>query len=183
MGEVAAGHVEDQGRLCGEGAFPGDGVWLVRGVVGGGEDQLRGRVAIGERRLQRGGDRERGRDARHDLEGDVPGAEGFDLLVGASEDKWVAGFQAQNRLVLARVVQHQFVNAGLGDARLAAALADGDDFSRGAGEIEDGVGDEVVGEDDVGGLEEGVGAEGEEIGRAGAGAAEVDGSGLGLAVH
>jgi hypothetical protein len=28
-----------------------------------------------------------------------------------------------------------------------------------------------------------VGAEGEEIGRAGAGAAEVDGSGLGLAVH
>jgi hypothetical protein len=52
------------------------------------------------------------------------------------------------------------VDAGLGYARLTAALADGDDESGGAGEVEDVVGDEVVGEDDVAGLEELGGAEG-----------------------
>jgi hypothetical protein len=78
------------------------------------------------------------------------------------------------------VVKHEFVDAGLGDAGLPAALADGDDLGGGAGEVEDGVRDEVVGQDDVGSLEQGVGAEGEEIGCAGACADEVDGSGLGF---
>jgi hypothetical protein len=47
------------------------------------------------------------------------------------------------------VLQHEVVDAGLSDARLAAALADGDDEGGWAGEGEDLVGDEVVGEDDV----------------------------------
>ncbi len=53
--------------------------------------------------------------------------------------------------------EHEVVDAGLGDAGLAAALADGDDDGGGVGEGEDFVGDEVVGEDDVAGLQEACG--------------------------
>jgi hypothetical protein len=52
------------------------------------------------------------------------------------------------------VLEHEGVDLGLGDAGLSTALADRDDFGGGAGEGEDFVGDQVVGKDDVGGLEE-----------------------------
>ena len=60
----------------------------------------------------------------------------------------------RTELSVPRVLEHEGVDAGLGDAWLAAALADGDDDGGGAGEGEDVVGDEVVGKDDVGGFEE-----------------------------
>ena len=82
--------------------------------------------------------------------------------------------------MLAGMLEHEIVDLGLGNARLAAALADGDDERGGAGEFEDLVGDEVVGKDDVGGLDELDGADGEEIWVAGTGSGEVDVAGLGF---
>ena len=97
-----------------------------------------------------------------------------DLFTGATEDEWVARLQAKHGAACAGVFEHQGMDAGLGDARLAATLADGDDEGGGVGEGEDFAGDEFVVEDDVAVLEEMQGAEGEEGGRAGAGSAEVD---------
>jgi hypothetical protein len=77
------------------------------------------------------------------------------------------------------VKKHQLVDAGLRDAGLAAALANGDDLGGWVGESEDFVGDEVVREDDVGVLEEMEGAEGEKGWVAGPGAYEVDVARLG----
>ncbi len=180
QGEVAAGHVEDQGGIGWEGAFPGDGFELAFGVVGGGEDEFRGGVAVGEGCLQAGGYGEGGGDAGDDFKRDVGGAEGFHFLVGAAEDEGVAGLETQDGAACVCMLKHEGVDAGLGDARLAAAFADWDDERGGVGEGEDVVGDEVVGEDDGGGLEETEGAEGEEVGVAGASAAEVDVAGLGF---
>ncbi len=97
---------------------------------------------------------------------------------GAAEDERIAGLQAEDGAACAGVLQHEGVNSRLGDARLAAALADGYDESGGRGEREDFVGDEVVGQDDVGGLQEAEGAQGEEFRVAGACSDEVDGAGL-----
>ena len=118
-----------------------------------------------------------GGDAGDDLEGDLGGAEGFDLLVGAAEDEGIAGFEADDGLVAGSVEEHEGVDAGLSDAGLAAAFADGDDEGGGGGEGEDLGGDEIVGEDDVGVLQEMEGAEGEEGGVAGTGSYEVDAAG------
>ena len=138
--------------------------------------------------LELGGDGGGGGDAGDDLEGDVGLAEGGDLLGGAAEDEGVAGLEAEDggagvAVAGAGVLEHEGVDAGLGDAGLAAALADGDDEGGGAGEVEDLVGDEVVGEDDVGGLEELEGAQGEQAGISGACADEIDGSGLGFSLQ
>ena len=87
-----------------------------------------------------------------DLEGDVVLAEEGYLFAGAAEDEWVAGFEAQDGALISSVLEHQGVDAGLGNAGLAAAFAYRDDEGGGAGEVEDFVGDEVVGEDYVAGL-------------------------------
>ena len=81
------------------------------------------------------------------------------------------------------MLEHEGVDLGLGDARLAATLADGDDFGGGAGEGEDFFGDEIVGEDDVGGLEKMNGVKGQEAGVSGACSCKVDGARLGFFVH
>ena len=81
------------------------------------------------------------------------------------------------------MLQHEGVDLGLGDAGLAAAFADRDDFGGGAGESEDFFGDQVVWKDDVGSLEKMEGAEGEEAGVSGACSREVDGARLGFFVH
>jgi len=78
------------------------------------------------------------------------------------------------------VLEHEFVDPGLGDAGLTTTLADGDDVCCWAGEGEDLVGDQVVGEDDVSGLEELDGADSEEIGVAGARSGKIDVAGLGF---
>ncbi len=146
--------------------------------MGGGEDKLRGCVAVGERCLERGGYGKGGGDAGNDLEGDVGSAKGLDLFGSTAEDERIAGLEAQDGASGEGVVEHQVVDAGLVDAGLTAALADRDDLSSGAGEREDLVRDEVIGEDDVRGLEQGVRAQGEEIGCTGTGSGEVDDSGL-----
>ena len=111
--------------------------------------------------------------------GMLRGAEGGDLLAGAAEDEGVAGLEAEDGIAGACSIEHEGVDLGLGDARLPAALADGEGAGGGVGEGEDSGGDEVVGEDEGGGGEEAGGAEGEEVGVAGAGADEVDVTGLG----
>ena len=126
---------------------------------------------------------EGGGDAGDYLEGEGVFAKEGNLFAGAAEDERVARLETENGFSLAGVLEHQGVDAGLGDAGLAAALANRDDFGGGAGDGEDLVRDEVVGENDVGGLKELDGAEGEEIGVAGACSCEVDGAGLGFGVH
>ena len=70
------------------------------GVVGGGEDELGGGGAVGERGLQGGGYGEGGGDAGDDLEGDVVLAEEGYLFAGAAEDEGVAGFEAEDGAVV-----------------------------------------------------------------------------------
>ena len=62
----------------------------------------------------------------------------------------------------------------LGEEAEAGAFADVDTFGGGGNEIQDFGADEGVVEDDVGGLEDAEGFEGEEFGVAGAGAEEED---------
>ena len=91
--EVAAGHVDDQGGVFGEGSGPfGCDFELACGVVGGGEDELGGGGAVGQGRAEVGGYGEGGGDAGDDLEGDVVFAEEGDLFACAAEDEGVAGF-------------------------------------------------------------------------------------------
>jgi hypothetical protein len=79
----------------------------------------------------------------------------------------------------AGVFQHERVNSGLGDAGLAATFSHGDDEGRRRCEGEHFVGDEVVGEDNVGGLEQAKGAQGEEFRVAWPRADQIDGARLG----
>ncbi len=113
--------------------------------------------------------------------------EGY-LFAGSAEDERVAGFEAEDGaagfiIFRAGVLEHEGVDASLGDAGLAAALTYGDYEGGGAGEVEDGVGDEIVGEDYVAGFEELGGAESQEGWVAGAGTCEVDMAGLGFGVE
>jgi len=173
--EVPAGHVDDECGVVWEGSGPaGRQGKLAGGMVRCGKDELRRTSAIGERSLQRGGDCEGGGDAGDDLEGDLMLAEEGDLLSGATEDKRVAGLEPDDRAFIACVFEEELMDPGLCDPRLAAALADGDDERGGASEGQDLVGDEVVWEDDVSGLEQVCGAQGEESGVAGACSDEVD---------
>ena len=120
-GEVAVGHVEDQGGVGGavgaQAAGPvGHEGELASGVVSGGKDEFGGGAAVGERGLQGGGDGEGGGDAVDDLEGDAGLAEGGDLLVGAAEDEGVAGFEAEDggsgvAVAGAGVLEHEGVDA------------------------------------------------------------------------
>jgi len=76
------------------------------------------------------------------------------------------------------MLEQERMNAGLGDARLPAALANWNDKRGGRGEGEHFVRDQVVGEDDVRGLQQAQGAQGEQFGIAGARSDEVDDAGL-----
>lgn len=181
--KVAAGHVEDEGGIRRKSSFPGDGVDLIRGVVRGGKDELGGGVAVGERCLKRGGDGEGGGDAGDDLEGDSRSAEGCHLFIGAAEDEGVSGLEAQHGALVAGVLDHECVDASLGDAWLAAALADRDNEGGWTGEVQHFIRNEVVGQDDVCGLDEVEGTPGEEVGVAWAGAAEIDFAGLDGEAH
>ena len=126
------GHVDDQRCVLGECALP---FWrelqFVGCVVGGGEDELRGRAAVGQRCLQFGRDGECRRNSRNNLEWNSSLGERGDLFARAAKDQRVARLQPQHRSSSAGVFQHQRMNARLGDARLPAALADGDDQRRG----------------------------------------------------
>ena len=97
-GKCAAGHVDDAGwRRRGKApAQLGGRSSLSGGVVGGGEDELGGGAAVGERGLELGGDGEGGGDAGDDLEGNVGLAEGGHLFGGAAEDERVAGLEAED---------------------------------------------------------------------------------------
>jgi hypothetical protein len=94
-------------------------------VVRRGEDELRGAGAVGERRLEAGGDGEGSGNSGDDLEGDRVLAEEGDLLGGAAEDERVAGFEADDGAFVASVLEEQLVDPRLGDARLSAALGRG----------------------------------------------------------
>ena len=75
-------------------------------------------------------------------------------------------------MAIAGVVDHEGVDLVLGDCLNAAALAYVEDFGGGRGEIEDGLRDEIVVEDQVGGLDAAERLDGEQVGVAGAGADE-----------
>ncbi len=119
---------------------------------------------VGQRCLKGGGDREGGGDSGDDLEGKRVFAEEGDLLGGASEDKRVSGFESDNRVSGGGVLEHQVVDPRLGDARLSAAFSYRDDDRGWTCDAEDFVGDEVIGQDDVGGFDEVGRAQGEKRG-------------------
>ena len=89
--EFSAGHVDDEGGLVGKRSRPAgcQGQFAV-GVMGCGEDEFRGSAPVGQRRLERGGDGERGGDSGDDLEWDGVLAKEGDLFGGATEDQGVA---------------------------------------------------------------------------------------------
>jgi hypothetical protein len=182
--EVAAGHVDDQRGIFGEGSGP---FWcdleFARGMVGSGEDELGGGGAIRKGCPEAGGYGEGGGYAGDDFERDTVVAKEGDLFAGAAEDEWVTGFEAEDGAVGGGVLEHEGVDLGLRDAGLAAALAYGDYFGGGAGEGENLVGDEVVGKDNVSGLEELDSTQGEETWVSGACSCKVDGARLGFFVH
>jgi hypothetical protein len=93
---------------------------------------------------------------------------------GAAEDERIAALEADHTAAGAGVLDHQRVDFVLGDGLCAAALADVDDFGARRGELENGLRDEIVVEDHVGGLDEAQRLDGEQVGIAGAGADEIN---------
>ena len=96
------------------------------------------------------------------------------LFRGAAKDERVAALEADDGAMRGGRVDHERVDFVLRDGFCAAALADVDNFRAGRGEIENCLRDKVVVQDDVGGLDEAQGFDGEQVGIAGACADEVD---------
>ena len=169
--------------VVGKGAGPFRGYFeLAGGMVCGGEDELGCRCAVRQRGLEARGDSEGSSDTGDYLEGYAGFAEGVDLLSGSAEDQRVAGLEAEDGAACSGVVEHEGVDLGLSDAGLSAALAYGDDLGGWAGEGQNLVGDEVVGEDYVGGLQEGYGAKGQVLRISWTCADQIDLSWLGFGV-
>jgi len=145
----------------------------------GSEDELRGGGAVGEWRLEGGSRGEGGGDAGDDLEGDVRGSEGSDLLAGAAEDERISRLQTEDGLAGAGAMDDECMDLRLGDARLAATFRYRKELGGGVGELENLGRDETVGENEGGGGKKAVGAKGKEAGVAGPGTDEVDVSGFG----
>ena len=137
-----------------------------------------------ERDFRLGGGGERRGDARHDLEGDAGLAQRRHLLAGAAEDERVAGLQPHDAAACRGLAHQQRVDlvlrGGMAPLRLPTSMrsrvaaAHGDDC----------LGHEPVVHDHVGFLQDALGAQREQVRRAGPGAdqpheALVGGIGLG----
>ena len=97
-----------------------------------------------------------------------------DFFGSTAKDERVAALEADDAAIRARMLDHQRVDLFLSDALCAAAFADVDDFGGGRSEIENRLRNEVVVEDDVGGLDKAQRFDGEQVGIARAGADERD---------
>jgi hypothetical protein len=121
-----------------------------------------------------------GGDAGHNLKRNCGSGEGGDLFGGAAEVEWIAALEADDAAVRLGVFDHQLVDLVLGDDFCATALAYVMNFGGGSGELKDGLGDKVIVQKDVGGLNQAQSFYGEQVGVAGAGADQRDGSAPGV---
>ncbi len=106
---------------------------------------------------------ERGRNARDDLIGDAGLAERRELFAGAPKDHRVAGFEARHALALARQAGQQGVDLRLGEGMVTLALAHRDALGVPPAHFDDRVGDQLVVDDDVGGLQQALRAQRQQI--------------------
>ncbi len=151
--------------------------------MAGEEDEGAGSVAMGERDAELGGAGQRRGHAGHHHGPDARGAQGGELLSAAGEDQRVAALEADDALALAGEADEQRIDLGLGQAVIAARLADIVALGVLAGAGEDLGGDEPVMDDGIRRAEQALGVEGEELGIAGTGADEIDDPLLGRALH
>ncbi len=101
-----------------------------------GEQNLRGDAAISERDSRRGRGGGSSGDAGDNFKRHIGAAEGVDFFSGAAEDAWVAAFEANYELAVARVGNQQRVDFVLRQKFLPRALANVDDFDGGRNLIE-----------------------------------------------
>ncbi len=121
-------------------------------------------IPVRQRHAKRGGERQSGGDARYHVVGDAGGVQFGDLLARAAEDHRIAGFQPHDMAAGAGELHHQCVDLVLLAAWAAGALADQDAPGFATGEFEHVVGDEVVEQDHVGGLQGADGLERQKLG-------------------
>src|SRR5437764_8494375 len=74
--------------------------------------------------------RERRRDAGDDLEGDAGGGKLLRFFTAASEDEWIAAFEADDDLSFLRFVDEELVDLLLRQSVLGGVLANIDDLGR-----------------------------------------------------
>ena len=163
--KMAPRHVNDQCCILRKDACP---LWrklhLPGGMVRRCQNQFRCGAAVCKRRLQVGGNGKGRRNAWNNLER-YPGLpESLNLFTGASEDERIARFQSEDRLSCLRPLNHQDVNLSLRNARLAAALAHGNDLRGLMRKSKNLFGDKVIWKDQVRSLKKPKGAKGEIFG-------------------
>src|SRR5690606_16953786 len=113
----------------------------------------------------------------HDLDRNAGGDEGGLFLGAAAEDVGIAALEADDEGAPERLGNEDAVDLVLGDGRPAGGLADGDEAGIGTGEGEDGGADQPVVDHHVGGGEAPERPDREQLGVAGAGAAQRHGAG------
>ena len=138
--------------------------------MGAGDGEGVGDPAVRERDTGQGRRGECARDAGDELERDAGRGERDDLLADPSEDARIAALQADDLPAGQGVVDQELDDRLLGKGMAAAPLADVD-APRGR-PLEDRLVEEGVVEDDLGGQDRLAAAQGDEVGRAGAGADE-----------
>ncbi|MCY1546172.1 hypothetical protein D9M68_821540 [compost metagenome] len=133
-----------------------------------------GAVAMGERDAEAAGEGQGRGDARNDRYGDAMRFEHGDFLARAAKDHRVAGLEADHMLALPGQRQHGLVDIFL-PARVApGALAHQHALGLATRQFEHVCGNQIIEQDDIGGLERADGLDGEEIRIAGAGTHEGD---------
>ncbi len=119
------------------------------------------------------GRRDGGGDAGDDLKPHAGGHQCLAFLAAAAKNEWVAALEAHDAPAFEALLDQQAVDLVLGHRVAGGLLADVDLLGIGAVAQELRVGQVVV-DDDLGRLEEGNPADGEEAGVAGASADEID---------
>ena len=147
-------HVHDERRRRIGRTAPVEVRWQFAGPrVSGDETHRLGMIAMGQRHAERRRHRGSRGNARHDRNRDAGAIETCDLLAGAAEDRRIARLQANDMLALPCQLDHQVVDVVLRAALAPTALADQHALGLATREFEDGVGHQVVVEDDVGRLQ------------------------------
>ncbi|KAH0543731.1 hypothetical protein FGG08_001913, partial [Glutinoglossum americanum] len=172
-GQAMQGHQEHDGAGLGIRGDVGQGA---AAAGGGADEELVCDAAAGS---GDGGDEqgaEGGADAGQDDGREAAGAEPQHLLCAAAEDVGVALLEAHDDAAGAQGGEAERQELRLGGVGVAGELARGVERGAAREEGEDRGGDELVGEDEVGGEEGAVGGGREEVGVAGAAAGEEDGA-------
>lgn len=181
--EVSPRHVESNGFArvkCRQAGFPAAVMRRRKHEPGGGGTVRQGR-------LQGGRNGESSGDPGNDFKPDPGLGKRINLFSRPAKDQRVPGLESKDGAtrsvesgdVWPRVFDHQGVDAALGDAWLTAALSYGDDLCKRVCQREDMRRNEIIRQDDLGSGKQVCGAQGEQGGITGPGAAEVHHPGCG----